>query len=365
MDNYVFSSCEKLKEVKFTGDAPVFEGTIFSSYYNSPAMTVYYPAGNPTWNDEVFSLNLGTTVTWTAYDATSIPEEGGPVTIVAQGSCGANVSWKIMSDGRLVIYGTGAMHFAVTNSGPSAAPWSKYADQITSIVVETGVASIADKAFSGCSNVTTVTVADTVTSIGSAAFAGCESLTDVTFTGDAPTIAENSFQDVDVKIHYPEDNTTWNEAVGQDFGGDVTWNTYVIKTTPMYRLYNPNSGEHFYTGSVEERDMLDAAGWNYEGVAWNAPVTDGQPVYRVYNPNSGDHHYTMSQEEVNMLVEAGWQYEGVAWNSSGLTTVPQFRLYNPNADCGSHHYTSSIEEREYLVSVGWIFEGIGWFGMLK
>ena len=39
-------------------------------------------------------------------------------------------------------------------------------------------------------------------------------------------------------------------------------------TVPMHRLYNPNSGEHFYTGSVEERDMLVSAGWIYEGIGW-------------------------------------------------------------------------------------------------
>ena len=138
-----------------------------------------------------------------------------------------------------------------------------------------------------------------------------------------------------------------------------------METTPMYRLYNPNSGEHFYTGSVEERDMLVEAGWQYEGIAWNAPIHEGAPVYRVFNPNSGDHHYTMSMDEVKMLTDLGWIYEGVAWNSASEDHIPQFRLYNPNADCGSHHYTSSVEERDFLVKEGWIFEGIGWYGMLK
>ena len=36
----------------------------------------------------------------------------------------------------------------------------------------------------------------------------------------------------------------------------------------MYRLYNPNSGEHFYTASTNERDELLAAGWHDEGIAW-------------------------------------------------------------------------------------------------
>lgn len=138
-----------------------------------------------------------------------------------------------------------------------------------------------------------------------------------------------------------------------------------VQTTPMYRLYNPNSGEHFYTGSLEEKNNLVVAGWNYEGIAWNAPTRSGAPVYRLYNPNSGDHHYTMSILEREMLVGFGWKYEGVCWNSvSPLdpSAVPLFRLYNPNADCGSHHYTTSAEERDNLVAVGWILEGIGWFG---
>ena len=134
------------------------------------------------------------------------------------------------------------------------------------------------------------------------------------------------------------------------------------ETIPMYRLYNPNSGEHFYTGSYEERDMLVEAGWNYEGVAWNAPLTAGDPVYRVFNPNYGDHHYTMDAAERDWLVSLGWQYEGVAWNSYSEAGIPQFRLWNPNADLGSHHYTSSLEERDFLISVGWIPEGIGWYG---
>jgi len=141
--------------------------------------------------------------------------------------------------------------------------------------------------------------------------------------------------------------------------------TVAEESTPMYRLYNPNSGEHFYTGSLDERDMLVGYGWQYEGVAWNAPTKTGEHVYRLFNPNNGDHHYTMSAEERDMLVGYGWQYEGVAWNSASHVNLPLYRLFNPNADCGSHHYTGSEEERDMLAGLGWIYEGIGWFGLLK
>lgn len=137
------------------------------------------------------------------------------------------------------------------------------------------------------------------------------------------------------------------------------------ETVVMYRLYNPNTGEHFFTGSEEERDNLVTVGWNFEGDAWNAPVSTGEAVYRLYNPNTGDHHYTMSQEEVQNLEEVGWKYEGVAWNCAPADdpeSVAQYRLFNPNAESGIHHYTSSEQERDHLVEEGWRFEGIGWYG---
>ena len=50
---------------------------------------------------------------------------------------------------------------------------------------------------------------------------------------------------------------------------------------PMFRLYNPNSGEHFYTKSSSERDDLKRAGWNDEGEGWTAPESSNTPVYRL------------------------------------------------------------------------------------
>lgn len=39
-------------------------------------------------------------------------------------------------------------------------------------------------------------------------------------------------------------------------------------TQVMHRLYNPNSGEHFYTASEVERDHLVSIGWLYEDFGW-------------------------------------------------------------------------------------------------
>ena len=137
----------------------------------------------------------------------------------------------------------------------------------------------------------------------------------------------------------------------------------------MYRLYNPNSGEHFYTADAAERDTVVAAGWNYEGEAWTAPATSGTPVYRLYNSHEklGDHHYTTDKDEYDSLVAAGWTGEGIGWYSDDAEGEGLYRLYNPNAYpsglSGAHHYTTSSEEKDHLVAAGWVYEGYGWYGV--
>ena len=135
-----------------------------------------------------------------------------------------------------------------------------------------------------------------------------------------------------------------------------------VKYLSMYRLYNPNSGEHFYTSNEAEKNNLVKLGWKYEGVAWNAPETSDVPVYRLYNPNAGDHHYTVSEAERDFLVKVGWKYEGIGWYSESKDGNPVYRLYNPNAKTGTHHYTVNKEEKDFLVKLGWRDEGTGWYG---
>ncbi|MDO4621564.1 MAG: NlpC/P60 family protein [Eubacteriales bacterium] len=134
-------------------------------------------------------------------------------------------------------------------------------------------------------------------------------------------------------------------------------------SVPMYRIYNPNSGEHFYTADKKERDYLFRQGWFMEGVGWVAPKKSSRPVYRLYNANAGDHHYTMSDGERKYLISHGWKYEGIGWYSADSKATPLYRQYNPNAAAGSHNYTTVKKEHNYLVSLGWKNEGIAWYAI--
>ncbi|WP_270757818.1 immunoglobulin-like domain-containing protein, partial [Streptococcus infantarius] len=152
------------------------------------------------------------------------------------------------------------------------------------------------------------------------------------------------------------------------FSGVIIASTEIVRADDttgvlMYRLYNHNSGEHFYTKDGTEKQNLVNVGWKYEGIGWYAP-TEGSPVYRLYNSNAGDHHYTLSKKEKDNLVKVGWKYEGIGWYSADTTTGEKlYRAYNPNARAGSHNYTRSWEEQSSLIKVGWKDEGIAWYGI--
>ncbi len=158
------------------------------------------------------------------------------------------------------------------------------------------------------------------------------------------------------------DNSTNGNNTNNNSANDSENTEVKITAVIMLRLYNPNSGEHFYTASEKERNALVKVGWEYEGVAWEGPSYSNTPVYRLYNENSGDHHYTPSKRERDNLVKQGWKDEGIGWYSDDAKTKPLYRLYNPNAGTGSHHYTTSARERDSLVKQGWQDEGIGWYG---
>ena len=161
-------------------------------------------------------------------------------------------------------------------------------------------------------------------------------------------------------------------ATGANYGTDIVTRMKALLNTQyvllgsgdMYRLYNPNSGEHFYTSNKAEKDHLVSLGWRYEGIGWQAPTVSNYPVYRLYNAYGGEHHYTMNVDEKNNLVKLGWKYEGIGWFSADpndSNSVPLLREYNPNAFSNNHNYTINANEHNWLVSLGWKDEGKAWY----
>jgi len=125
----------------------------------------------------------------------------------------------------------------------------------------------------------------------------------------------------------------------------------------MYRLKNPSpKGFHHFTMSAEERDGLKAQGWVDEGVAFEVSRGNVYPVWRVYNENNGDHYFTPNEGEARSIETAGWKVESVPFfaKDAGEGT-PVYSMYNPYS--GEHFMTANAKERDDLVAAGWNHQG--------
>ena len=107
------------------------------------------------------------------------------------GTCGTSLTWSyVESTHTLTISGTGAM----TDFGYMETPWYGYRTDITNIVIEDGVTTICEDAFSYCDGLTTVTIPNNVTTIGDCAFEWCSSLEEVTIGSGVTSIGDRAFE---------------------------------------------------------------------------------------------------------------------------------------------------------------------------
>ena len=117
------------------------------------------------------------------------------------GDCGAkgnekNVHWTLDSDGTLTIFGSGAMGNYDYNrkNKTTTTPWDSKRGEITKAVIEGGVTSIGDNAFSGCTNLESVDLsgASSLKTIGSS-FYDCTKLDGVKLYEGLETIGGSAF----------------------------------------------------------------------------------------------------------------------------------------------------------------------------
>lgn len=136
---------------------------------------------------------------------------------------------------------------------------------------------------------------------------------------------------------------------------------YADDNVAVYRLYDENTGEHFFTQSIDEANTLTNIWWTFEYVDWGTPAVGTTPVYRLYNPSCGGHMYTADINEYNSLPSHGWKQEGIVFYGVD-GGKPIYRLYDPNNHSViSHHFTSDKAEYDALPAYGWIQEGIAWY----
>ena len=109
-----------------------------------------------------------------------------------------------------------------------------------------------------------------------------------------------------------------------------------VDAVPVYRWYEPKSGDHFYTtaagpnclgkttfavecggnGSTVGGEVVNEAKYNYEGPAFWALPPNYREVeglvnfYRLYHPTTGKHFYTLKIDEKTIAISGGHNLEG-------------------------------------------------------
>ena len=103
-----------------------------------------------------------------------------------------NLTWKLYEDGTLTISGTGAMKNYNYSDNQSPVYINS---SVKKVVIEDGVTSIGNDAFSNCSGLISITIPNSVTSIGNDAFYYCTSLTSITIPDSVTSIGSSAFRD--------------------------------------------------------------------------------------------------------------------------------------------------------------------------
>ena len=119
------------------------------------------------------------------------------------GSCGTNVTYTLHDEDQnghyeqLIISGTGAM---TDFNDPDDVPWAAYLDDITSVIVQSGVTHIGAFAFYFCRNLTSVSLSEGLTSIGLSAFKYCYRLSALTVPASVESVGSNSFESLALSV---------------------------------------------------------------------------------------------------------------------------------------------------------------------
>ncbi len=145
----------------------------------------------------------------------------------------------------------------------------------------------------------------------------------------------------------------------------------VVPIMRMYRTYNPNADQHVFTTSTAEfrtitgyglhDETTDQAGWAVAA----SPVPNTIPLLRLYNHNNGEHYYTTSSGERDILVSLGWNFEKVEgyMSTDGNIGSPIYRLYNQVS--GGHIFTENQQTRDSILAQFpgiWVQHGILGYG---
>ncbi len=184
-----FRNCTALKSIEI----PSTMKNVWTNAFNgcSSLTNVYFNGTETKWNNIEIASGNDPLLNATLHPS-DITNFGG-----ANGTCGNGLSWTLSSSGVLTITGSGAMdNFDKSTYGEYkfySAPWNQYKTKITKVVLPSGLTSIGNGAFNGCSQLTSISIPSTVKSIGRDAFTNTK-ITSITIPSGVTKIVDSAFE---------------------------------------------------------------------------------------------------------------------------------------------------------------------------
>ena len=183
--------------------------------------------------------------------------------------------------------------------------------QITKLEIPSSVTNIGYNAFSGLTSITSLHIPKSVKNMGGFAFARCSKLSSVTFEGDAPTIENYVFDSTALTASYPCNAKGWDAAIDCTWGGSVTWkvaHNLVGDTCTACGMISGKCGDNL-TWVLSADGVLTISGSGAMGDYNNAAYDD------TYNTNPFPWYDHKDQIKEVIIEEGVTSIDGSAFNN--------------------------------------------------
>ena len=258
-----FSGCVALSSVTLPASATSIGGKAFSGCVKLSELS--FPAACTSIGDSAFaasglsSLNLPASVRTIGNQAFSACSSMKTATLPS----------ALESLGSRAFMGCASLTSVSTLGAISEVKESTFdgCTELASVSIPLSVTKIGSSAFRRCESAFSggIVFSSSLGEIGSSAFQGCDELSSIEFEGSAPIISNSAFTQVTARAIFPEGNSTWNESVRKNYGGDLTW--YVRRADGSLALATRGSDYEVIglpaNASKETTYRLNNAGYAY------------------------------------------------------------------------------------------------------
>ena len=223
-----FRDCAGLESVSFYGSVDSVQTTIEDhAFLNCSSLQDVYYAGTQSEWDSISIVDNNTAL---------INAEKHFVN--QSGSCGDNAIWTLYDDGTLIISGSGDMYDYAEPGNGTISPWTDYKNQISSIIIDSGITHIGTAAFYG-SSAASVTIRDANLSIGDYAFWNSANLTSIDFGTGTISPGNYVFNNCDALelVHLPVNVVMNGMPSGEGSGFEMFMSCSSLKTAVVDCAY--------------------------------------------------------------------------------------------------------------------------------